>query len=82
MKHELKSHPKYFQASWRGSKPFEIRENDRDFKVMDDVVLKEWDPDTKEYTGREIKGWINYVTDFNQVGKFVVFSFEIIGRTE
>lgn len=42
--HELKCWPEYFSETKRGRKPFEIRENDRDFKHGDTVVLKEWDP--------------------------------------
>ena len=82
MSHELKSHPQYFQATWRGFKPFEIRVNDRKFQPMDEVFLKEWDPETQEYTGREIEGWINYVTDYEQKEGYVVFSIEITSKRE
>lgn len=82
MKHELKSHPQFFRASWRGFKPFEIRANDRKFEQMDEIVLQEWDPETQEYTGREIEGWINYVTHYQQAEGYVVFSFEETRRIE
>ena len=35
MKHELKTKPKFFKESWDENKLFEIRQNDRDFKVND-----------------------------------------------
>lgn len=82
MKHELKSHPQFFKASWRGFKPFEIRNNDRKFEVMDEVVLQEWDPELEEYSGREICGFINYITHYQQLGDYVVFSFEETSRRE
>lgn len=87
MKHELKSHPQFFKASWRGFKPFEIRNNDRNFEPMDEIVLQEWDPDIagptgedERYTGREIEGFINYISNYEQKEGYVVFSFEETGR--
>lgn len=41
MTHELKIQPKYFRAILDGKKNFEIRKNDRGYKVGDKVVLKE-----------------------------------------
>lgn len=42
MIHHLKTLPDYFQAVIDERKPFEIRENDRNFKVGDLVVLEEF----------------------------------------
>lgn len=39
MKHYLKT--SYFQSVQEGRKKFELRKNDRDFKVFDTIVLKE-----------------------------------------
>lgn len=72
MKHELKTWPEYFQAAWVGDKTFEIRKNDRDFKERDEIVLREFQPDLEEpfeadqYTGREIHGFIRYLTAYEQ----------------
>lgn len=59
-------------------KTFEIRNNDRNFQVGDRIDLLEWNPDTKEYTGREVEGRITYITNFAQKEGFVVFQFEIV----
>lgn len=83
MKHEIKMWPEFFQAAWVGKKPFEIRNNDRDFKVWDEIVLQEWEPadNTKndglaQYTGREIEGVIIYITDYQQKPGYVVFAYD------
>lgn len=75
MRHELKIWPVYFDQVRSGNKLFEIRNNDMDFKVGDEVMLKEFDPSKKEYSGRAILVLITYLTDFNQKQGFVVFSF-------
>ena len=49
MTHELKIPPIYFQAVWDGKKTFEVRKNDRGYKLNDIIVLKEWD--VTKYTG-------------------------------
>ncbi|MBM3120389.1 MAG: DUF3850 domain-containing protein [Chloroflexi bacterium] len=39
--HELKTETEYYQAVERGDKSFEVRKNDRDFKIFDMVILHE-----------------------------------------
>lgn len=87
MKHEIRCHPIYFQPAWVGDKTFEIRFNDRKFQERDEIVLREWEPGDKvsddgEYTGREIEGVIDYVTDFRQRQGWVVFSYRPTSYTE
>lgn len=48
--HKLKTDPDVFQATWDGNKNFEIRLNDRDFKVGHELDLLE-----TKYTGEEMK---------------------------
>lgn len=48
--HYLKILPKYFELLIAGIKKFELRKNDRDYKVGDLIVFMEWDGD--DYTGR------------------------------
>lgn len=53
--HNLKCDPEFFQAVLDKKKPFEVRNNDRDFHVGDFINLLEFDRGTSSYTGREIK---------------------------
>ncbi len=76
MTHNLNTWPEFFQCSWVGEKTFEIRKNDRNFKVCDEVILQEWDFADEEYTGREIRGTICYVTAFEQKRGWVVFGYK------
>lgn len=59
--HQLKTWPVMFQPTLDGDKPFEARFNDRGFQRGDLLHLREWDPDTKTYTGREALRLISYV---------------------
>jgi methionine--tRNA ligase beta chain len=57
--------PEYFDLVNSGKKKFELRVADFDIKEGDTLVLEEWDPKTKEYTGRKIERKIGYFLKFN-----------------
>lgn len=59
--HELKTWPSCFAAANAGNKPFDVRENDRNFQVGDLLVLREFDPETEQYTGQTVTRWVSYV---------------------
>jgi len=56
--HELKIRPEYFVSVLDGSKPFEVRKNDRDFHVNDYLMLSEY---LGGYTGRKVKVMVTYL---------------------
>ena len=68
MVHELKTWNEYFEEVFMGHKSFEVRKADRPFKKGDVLVLKEWNPKTKQYTGRELARNISYVLEGGQFG--------------
>ena len=72
--HKLKILPEYFTDVINKKKTFEVRFNDRDFKVGDIVKLCEYIPD-KGYTGRSVFVKITYILDDKNYCKdgFVVF---------
>ncbi len=62
MKIEKKIWSEYFQKILDGSKTFEVRLADFECNPGDILVLKEYNPETKEYTGRVIEKKVTYVS--------------------
>jgi hypothetical protein len=63
VQHELKSWPEFFEPVLRRTKNFELRKNDRGYKIGDVLLLREWEPKTKIYTGRECRRTVEYVLE-------------------
>lgn len=61
MVHELKIKSKYFKSVVDGDKTFEVRFNDRDYRVGDIRILKEFNGE--QYTGRVCYKFVKYVLD-------------------
>ena len=57
--------PKYFELIKSGKKKFELRLADFKVKEGDILVLEEWDPKKKEYTGRKIRRKVKYILKFH-----------------
>ena len=75
MLHKLKTEPTYFSAVLRGDKTFEIRKNDRNFRLNDEVLLEEFIPKNyyeddkeEEYSGKIIHRRISYVLTGGKFG--------------
>lgn len=78
MKHELKIFPWYYYAMVTNKKKFELRENDRNYKVGDILVLREYDPQHKKHTGHYLEVEVTYILRldefFNLDNDYVVMS--------
>jgi hypothetical protein len=61
---EKKILPEYFQAVFDDKKKYELRLNDFDIEEGDILLLKKWNPEKKEYTGREVERAVGYVGRF------------------
>lgn len=58
---EKKIWSEYFEEILSNKKTFELRLNDFEVEEGDILILKEWDPNTKSYTGRELEKDVGYV---------------------
>lgn len=76
--HFIKIEPQYFLHVINKIKKFEIRKNDRKYKIGDIVVLQEYKKETNAYTGRTAIIEITYITSFMQKRNIVVFSFDLL----
>jgi ASC-1-like (ASCH) protein len=56
--------PEYFELVKSGKKRFEVRVADFGIKEGDILILEEWDPKTKKYTGRKVEKKIGYILKF------------------
>lgn len=65
MTHELKLNRRFFHAVASGKKTFEIRKDDRGYKVGDILILKEWDDIMSNYSGRSCMRQITYIYNGN-----------------
>lgn len=75
--HKLKIDSKYFDAVLKGFKTFEIRKNDRNFKVGDKLILQEYDPEKQVCTGYELLAFVTYITNFAQKMDYVVMAIRV-----
>lgn len=82
--HKLKTHTKYFEQILEGNKTFEIRKDDREFKLGDMLCLQEFDPITKKYTGRAINmnvtSLLKNKPEFGLKEGFVLMSIQPINK--
>lgn len=61
--HRLKCWPEFFQAILDGRKMHDLRRcDDRHFSIGDRLELREFDPKTERYSGRELTVEVTYVT--------------------
>ncbi len=61
MRIEKKAWPEYFEKILSGEKTYDMRIADFEINQGDILILKEWDPETEEYTGRSIEKEVGYV---------------------
>lgn len=83
---EKKAWPVLFEKVLNGEKNFDLRIAEFECEVGDILVLREWDPEKKDYTGRELEKEVTFVMktkdlkfwsqeDIDELG-FLVMSFK------
>ncbi len=65
--------PEEFEAVISGKKKIDIRVADFDIKEGDTLILEEWNPGAKKYTGRKIE---------KKIGSVVKFKIDSYGQRE
>ena len=76
MTHALKLNEEFFGDVLTGNKTFEVRKNDRDYKVGDWLQLQSYCPD-RGYTGGEALRKITYILNGGEWG--IEKGFVVIG---
>jgi len=82
---EKKILPKWFKMIANGEKNFEIRLADFEISEGDLLILREWDPNRNEYTGRSITKKVKRVYkipiakyyNLNEIKKYGIYIIEL-----
>lgn len=88
MTHALKTWPEYFKAIADETKNFEIRKEDRPFKVGDTLLIQEYVIGTKGtgYTGKEEWRMITFILrdapGFGLMDGYVIMGLRSISRNQ
>lgn len=59
--HEIKCWPEFFDHLASGEKRFELRFDDRGYHAGDILIIKEWLPQDKVFTGRKLRKLVTYL---------------------
>ena len=62
--------PEYFEKVLAGEKNFDLRLADWECKAGDILLLREWNPETKKYTGRQIEKEVSCVIKSKNLNMF------------
>lgn len=83
--HTLKTIQPWFEAVWEGTKKAELRYDDRDYKVGDYCMLREYNPLMNQYGDRWVMVRISHIVSYRDFDilpiKWIMFSFEEVGRS-
>ncbi|WP_413641489.1 DUF3850 domain-containing protein [Mycobacterium sp. RTGN5] len=60
--HELKSWSEFFRPIVSGERAHELRRNDRDYRVGDRLILREYDPEAGTYSGEYCEVVVTSIT--------------------
>lgn len=81
MRHDLKCWPEPWLALRHETKRHEFRKDDRGFNVGDTLLLREWNPETGDYSGDELIAEVTYLSRGPEWGipaGYVVMSVRLV----
>lgn len=67
---EKKAWPEYFEKVLSGEKTYELRLADWECSPGDTLVINEWDPSTKQFTGRSVVKTVGFVGKTKDINFF------------
>lgn len=76
---EIKIDPMYYEFVISGAKQFEVRKEDRDYRVGDYVLMREYDWLCNEYTGRYARVIIKYIQRSYLQKGYCSWGFDLFG---
>ncbi len=81
---EKKTWKDSFDKILEGKKDFEVRLDDFEVREGDELLLREWDPEKKDYTGRELRKKVKLVAKTKEMKYWKQediekFGFQVIG---
>lgn len=79
MEIKKKTWPEYFELIQRGEKTCDIRLADFEVNEGDTLILEEYDPKKKEYTGRKITKTVKKVIHFDPTKMHTIEEIEKYG---
>lgn len=68
MVHDVKCWPEFFEPMIKCFKKFEVRKNDRGYKVGDKLIIREFRPLDQTYTGRAMTMSVEYILEGGNFG--------------
>lgn len=83
--HELKTWSDAFEPTRAGYKTAEIRLDDRNFQVGDELILREYCPKTKTYSGRSITVLVRHRMEGRKFGlseNYVLMSIVLLNKVK
>lgn len=80
-RHSLKTWPSHFQDILDRKKTFEVRKNDRYFKIRDTLLLEECDPILDSYTGKWIEVLVLYICNLPDLKGYIGMSIVLLPNT-
>lgn len=77
--HDIKIYTQFYNRVFSEQKTFEIRKNDRDYQVGDILLMREYDPEKREYIdhSQPISAEIVYMSNFEQKEGYVVLGIKV-----
>jgi len=76
--HIIKALSQYFRATRNGKKPFEVRLNDRDYRIGDMLKIRESD-EQGYFLGRTIICRINYILNLDVLAGLEDSNYVVLG---